>query len=367
MKHIEVFAPGTVANLGCGFDVMGLTLDGVGDRMEVMVEPDAEGLEIRNESGVELPESLDENVITPAVRALLAAYGGSVRVIIRLLEKIVPGSGIGSSAASSAAAVYGINELLGRPFSAKQLVEFAMLGEALQGGTAHADNVGPALLGGVVLIRGYEPFDIVRLPVPDNFFYAVVHPQIVVSTKMAREVLPHEIPLSKAVKQWGNVGGLVAGFALRDVALIGRSMQDAVVEPYRKGFIPDYEVHTAEARKAVPKEMDISKSVYTTSHALAMVKALETGDEGLVGLAARDVLHEPYRKKLIPDYEVLRRLCLEAGAAAFLISGSGSTMLALTKQEDQAEELARAVEKAYPAFQVHVLRACQEGAKVLSA
>ena len=132
-------------------------------------------------------------------------------------------------------------------------------------------------------------------------------------------------------------------------------------------IIPDYEVHTAEARKAVPREMDISKSVYTTSHALAMVRALETGDEGLVGLAARDVLHEPYRKKLIPDYEVLRRLCLAAGAAAFLISGSGSTMLALTKQEDQAEELARAVEKAYPAFQVHVLRACQEGAKVLPA
>ena len=239
---MEVFAPGTVANLGCGFDVMGLTLDGVGDRMEVAVETDAEGFSIRNDSGVELPESIDENVITPAVRAMLAAYGRPVRVTIRLLEKIVPGSGIGSSAASSAAAVYGINELLGRPFSGKQLVEFAMQGEALLGGTAHADNVGPALLGGVVLIRGYEPFDIVRLPVPDNFFYAVVHPDIVVSTKMAREVLPHEIPLAKAVKQWGNVGGLVAGFALRDVALIGRSMQDAVIEPYRKGFIPDYDL-----------------------------------------------------------------------------------------------------------------------------
>lgn len=247
MRHIEVFAPGTVANLGCGFDVMGLTLDGVGDRMEIGVQLDAEGLSIRNDSGVALPESLDENVITPAVRALLGAYGRSVRVEIRLLEKIVPGSGIGSSAASSAAAVYGINELLGRPFSGKQLVEFAMQGEALLGGTAHADNVGPALLGGVVLIRGYEPFDIVRLPVPDNFFYAVVHPAIVVSTKMAREVLPDEIPMAKAVKQWGNVGGLVAGFALRDVALIGRSMHDAVVEPYRKGFIPDYDELKASA------------------------------------------------------------------------------------------------------------------------
>lgn len=241
MKHIKVFAPGTVANLGCGFDVMGLTLDGVGDLMEIGIEEDAEGLEIRNRSGRELPDNIEENVVTPAVRAMLAAYGRPVRIEITMLEKIAPGSGIGSSAASSAAAVYGLNELLDRPFSGKELVEFAMQGEALLGGTAHADNVGPALLGGVVLIRGYEPFDLVRLPVPDNFFYAVAHPGIVVSTKMAREVLPSEIALSQAITQWGNVGGLVAGFALRDVALIGRSMHDAVVEPYRKGFIPGYD------------------------------------------------------------------------------------------------------------------------------
>ena len=241
MKYIKVFAPGTVANLGCGFDVMGLTLDGVGDVLEVGVEGNAEAFEIRNSSVVELPGDIESNVITPAVRAMLEAYGRPVRVEIELLEKIAPGSGIGSSAASSAAAVYGINELLGRPFSGKQLVEFAMMGEALNGGTPHADNVGPALLGGVVLVRGYEPFDIVRLPVPDNFFYAVAHPGIVVSTKDAREVLPRQIPLSSAITQWGNVGGLVAGFALRDVALIGRSMHDVVAEPYRKGFIPGYD------------------------------------------------------------------------------------------------------------------------------
>ena len=241
MKHIRVFAPGTVANLGCGFDVMGLTLDGVGDLLEIGAEEGAEGLEIRNLSGMNLPENIEENVITPALRAMLAAYGRPVRIEVTMLEKIAPGSGIGSSAASSAAAVYGLNELLDRPFSGKELVEFARMGEALIGGTPHADNVGPAVLGGVVLIRGYEPFDIVRLPVPDNFFYAVAHPAIVVSTKDAREVLPREIPLSKAVEQWGNVGGLVAGFALRDVALIGRSMHDAVVEPYRKGFIPGYD------------------------------------------------------------------------------------------------------------------------------
>ena len=227
MKHIKVFAPGTVANLGCGFDVMGLTLDGVGDVLEVGVAENAEGFEIRNRSGVELPGNVEENVITPAVRALLEAYGRPVRIEVEILEKIAPGSGIGSSAASSAAAVYGVNELLGRPFSGKQLVEFAMMGEAL--------------LGGVVLVRGYRPFDIVRLPVPDNFFYAVAHPGIVVSTREAREALPKRIPLSDAVAQWGNVGGLVAGFALRDVALIGRSMHDVVAEPYRKGFIPGYD------------------------------------------------------------------------------------------------------------------------------
>ncbi len=240
-KYIRVFAPGTVANLGCGFDVMGLTLDGVGDVIEIGVEEGVDGISIINKSGVSLPENLDENVMTPAIRAFREAYRRPFNVEITMIEKISPGSGIGSSAASSAAAVFGLNELLGRPFSGKELVEFAMQGEALIGGTAHADNVGPAVLGGVTLIRGYHPFDLVRLPVPDNFFYAVVHPAITVSTKDAREILPREIPLSTAITQWGNVGGLVAGFALRDLALIGRSMQDAVAEPYRKGFIPGYD------------------------------------------------------------------------------------------------------------------------------
>lgn len=240
MKHIKVFAPGTVANLGCGFDIMGLTLDGVGDRIEVAAEAGASGLAIRNESGKRLPEKPEDNVITPAVAALLEAYGKPVRVEITILEKIAPGSGIGSSAASSAAAVYGLNELLGRPFSAERLVEFAMMGEALIGGHAHADNVGPPCWrrGAASRIR---PLDIIRLPVPDDFFYAVAHPDIVVGTKEAREVLPREIPMAHAVTQWGNVGGLVAGLALGDVALIGRSMHDVVAEPYRKGFIPGYD------------------------------------------------------------------------------------------------------------------------------
>ena len=191
MKHIKVFAPGTVANLGCGFDVMGLTLDGVGDVLEVGVAENAEGFEIRNRSGMELPGNVEENVITPAVRALLEAYGRPVRIEVEILEKIAPGSGIGSSAASSAAAVYGVNELLGRPFSGKRLVEFAVIGDGRCWAARPMPTMyGPALLGGVVLVRGYRPFDVVRLPVPDNFFYAVAHPGIVVSTREAREALP---------------------------------------------------------------------------------------------------------------------------------------------------------------------------------
>ncbi|MDR2912304.1 MAG: homoserine kinase [Alistipes sp.] len=241
MKTIKIFAPATVANLGCGFDVAGMAIDGTGDIIEVGVE-EGEGIEISNRSEVPLPDDIESNVATPAVRALLAAYGKEVAVRITILKKILPGSGIGSSAASSAGAVWGLNEVLGRPFSPERLVEFAMEGESLIGGGArHADNVAPAILGGVVLIRGYEPLDIVRLPIPDNFYAAVVHPHITVTTREGRGVLPREIPLKTATTQWGNVGGLVAGLALGDMALVGRSMKDAVAEPVRKRFIPGYD------------------------------------------------------------------------------------------------------------------------------
>ena len=238
---VRVFAPGTVANMGCGFDVMGMTLNGVGDIVSVSVS-EGDGLSIENRSTVQLPTELDKNVITPAVRALMKEFGEPRMVEVVVEHKISPGSGIGSSAASSAAAVYALNEALGCPFTPEKLVEFAMEGEKLiSGGTPHADNVGPAILGGVVLMRGYEPLDIVRLPVPDNFFCSVVHPDIMVSTKEARAVLPKDITLRLAVKQWGNVAGVVAGLALKDVYLIGRAMVDSVIEPHRKQFIPGFD------------------------------------------------------------------------------------------------------------------------------
>ena len=164
----------------------------------------------------------------------------SIEVVIR--QKIRPGSGIGSSSASSAAAVVGLNELLGRPFGEQELITFAMEGERLvSGGTAHADNAGPAVTGGIMLIRGYDPLDYIRIPVPERLYAAVIHPHITVNTVESRAVMRQEVPLRDAVSQWGNVGGLVAGLLTADMGLIGRSLKDAIAEPYRKHFIPGYD------------------------------------------------------------------------------------------------------------------------------
>lgn len=259
MKKIKVFAPASVANMGCGFDVMGMALEGVGDEMEVGIE-EGYGLTIINESGVKLPADIERNVITPAVIAFLDAYRKQMKVEVRILKKILPGSGIGSSAASSVAAVYGLNELLGRPYTLKELIPFAMEGERLISGVAHADNVGPSLLGGIVFIRGYAPLDVIPLPLPASFCCTVVHPHIMISTKTAREVLPEKIPLREAITQWGNVGGLVAGLLLGDMELVGRSMKDVVAEPYRKHFIPLYDEMKAELLQQGALAVNISSS-----------------------------------------------------------------------------------------------------------
>lgn len=273
-KTIRVFAPASTANLGCGFDVMGMALDGVGDVLRMSVW-DGDSLVINNDSGMDLPSDIEKNVITPAVRAFMAAAGKKAAVEITVEKKILPGSGIGSSAASSAAAVFGLNELFGRPFTVKELVDFAMQGEKLISGTAHADNSAPAVMGGIVFIRGYEPLDIVSLPVPDSFCFSVVHPHIMVSTKEARDVLRKEIPMREAVTQWGNVGGLVAGIMTGDMPLIGRSMRDVVVEPYRKGFIPGYDDLKAACMVAGALAVNISGSGPSV---FALSDSLETAE-----------------------------------------------------------------------------------------
>ena len=260
MKRIRVFAPASISNLGCGFDIMGMVMDAAGDVLSMEIA-DGSGLEIENRSGVDLPSDIEQNVVTPAIRAMLSEYGKDMRVKVTVESKIWPGSGIGSSAASSSAAVFALNELLGRPFTTEELVRFAMEGERLiSGGAAHADNVAPSLLGGVILIRSYEPLDLIRLPVPDGFHCSVVHPRIMVSTRMAREVMPKNISVRDAVLQWGNVGGLVAGLALGDVRLAGRSMVDVVAEPARRGFIPGFDELREKVLAAGALAMNISGS-----------------------------------------------------------------------------------------------------------
>ncbi|MBO4263796.1 MAG: homoserine kinase [Bacteroidales bacterium] len=258
-KKVRVFAPASIANMGCGFDVMGLALDEVGDILE-MTATDGEGISILNETRVPLPSDIEQNVITRVIRKFFAMTGLQAQIDVRVCQKIYPGSGIGSSAASSAAAAYGMNELFGGPLSEEEVVICAMEGENLASGGYHADNAAPAVMGGIILIRGYEPLDLIQLPVPGNFYCAMVHPGIVVSTKEARQILPKEVPLHDAIRQWGNVGGLVAGLYSGNIGLIGRAMQDYIAEPHRKQFIPGFDELRAKLLDAGAMAMNISGS-----------------------------------------------------------------------------------------------------------
>ena len=260
MKKIKVFAPASIANLGCGFDIMGMALDEVGDVLEMSLDEDGEGISIHNETDVPLPASLEDNVITPVIRKFFELTGHAGRVDVRIVKKIFPGSGIGSSAASSAAAAFGINELFGAPLSEEDVVICAMEGENLASGGYHADNAAPAVMGGITLIRGYDPLDIIKLPVPGNLYCPVIHPHLTVSTKQARSILPKEIPMHTAITQWGNVGGLVAGLCTGNIELVGRAMRDAVAEPFRKQFIPGFDELRAKLLSAGALAMNISGS-----------------------------------------------------------------------------------------------------------
>ncbi|MBC2840237.1 homoserine kinase [Robiginitalea sp. SC105] len=287
-KQLSVFSPATIANLSCGFDVLGLALDGIGDTMhlELTTEP---GVVISSIQGADLPLDPDRNVAGIAATALLEAlpdYGGGVRIAIE--KRIAPGSGIGSSAASSAGAVWALNRLLDEPFGLPELVAFAMKGEALASGAAHADNVAPALYGGITLVRSYDPLDIARVHCPESLHACILHPQIELKTSDARKVLRTSIPLSKGIRQWGNVGGLITGLFTEDFGLISRSLEDCIIEPIRS--------------------------------------------------------------LLIPGFGQMREAALAAGALGFGISGSGPSVFALTRGADAAAAVSTALGKAYDGF-----------------
>lgn len=241
MDEVKIYAPGTVANVGCGFDIMGFALENPGDILVIRKKAEP-GITIINSTPdcPKLPLDPEKNVSGRAVRFMLEHLQSTQGFEIEFKQKVMPGSGIGSSAASSAGAVYGANLLLGEPLTRKELVQFAMEGERLASGSAHADNVAPALMGGFVLIRSYQPLDIIELSYPEELYYAVIHPQIEVRTEDARKICPTAIPLRDAITQWANTAGLVAGLAAKDYDLIGRSLQDVVIEPVRSILIPAF-------------------------------------------------------------------------------------------------------------------------------
>lgn len=241
MKTVRVFAPATVANIGCGFDAMGFAFEGAGDVIS-MSFIDENIIKYINTSGVELPDDPELNLMTPALHSIMDVTGGRRGVCVNIEKKIFPGSGIGSSAAAACAAVYAYNILINGGFDNIQLIDFALNGEMMASGARHADNVAPAMLGGVVLIRENTPLDIISIIPPEDLYCAVVHPDIIVKTKDSRAILPVEIPLTKAIRQWANVGALVSGLFMSDYELIGRSLKDVVAEPYRKKFIPEYDL-----------------------------------------------------------------------------------------------------------------------------
>ena len=289
MDSIRIFSPASIANISCGFDVLGLSLDTVGDFMTIRKVPEP-GLKITRITGQDLPLEVEKNVAGVAGLALLnkTDYRGGFEMEIE--KQIKPGSGIGSSAASASGAVWGMNALLGRPFSRLQLVEFAMEGERLASGAAHADNVAPGLFGAFTLVRSYEPLDIVRIPSPKDLYVTVIHPQIEIKTSDSRKILKTSITLADGIKQWGNVGGLIAGLYTEDYDLIGRSLVDHIVEPIRS--------------------------------------------------------------MLIPGFDEIKEGAMEAGALGCGISGSGPSIFALCKGVEIADKIALSMEKVYSEMEI---------------
>lgn len=238
---IKVFSPATIANVGPGFDLMGFALQDIGE--EVMVKKNTSGkLVIDPIQGFPaIPTDPEKNVASVAVQFMLNVLESNQGFDFDFNKNIKPGSGLGTSASSSAGAIFAVNELLDRPYSTKELVQFAVEGEKYLSGKAHADNVAPALLGGFQLIRDNNTWDVISLDTPANIFVTVIHPQVEIQTAEARKVLSDQVSLEKSITQSGNLAGLIAGIYTNDLALIGRSMKDVIVEPVRSSLIPNYD------------------------------------------------------------------------------------------------------------------------------
>lgn len=248
MKKVVVHSPGTVANLVCGFDILGLALSEPYDIMEVTLI-DEPKVTIQNLDTFNLPVEPEKNVAGVVLISVMEKLNNQFGFDVRIEKHIKPGSGIGSSAASAAGAAVAANQLLGNIFSKAEMVQFAMNGEKLASGVKHADNIAPCIYGGISLIRSIHPLDIISIPAPE-LFVTVVHPQIEVRTSDARQILKQQVPLKDAIRQWGNIAGLVTGFLKNDFDLIGRSLEDVIIEPVRSILIPGFDELKSSCKEA---------------------------------------------------------------------------------------------------------------------
>jgi len=293
LDQVRVFAPATVANMICGYDVLGFAVNAPGDEvlMRRVAEPGVRIVKIVGDDN-RLPLDADLNTVSACVKLVLADLGlsATVGVEIELYKQMPIGSGLGSSSASTVAGLFAINTLLGNPLSKAQLLPYCVEGERLACGTGHADNVAPALFGGITLIRGLAPLDVIQLPVPEELCAAIVFPQVDVPTRDARMLIKEKVFLRDAVTQWGNIAGLVAGLYEKDYALIARSMQD--------------------------------------------------------------VLIEPTRAILIPEFYEMKNIALALGALSFGISGSGPSVVAITRDPQVAQRIVQAIEQHLTALEI---------------
>jgi homoserine kinase len=256
-QWIKIKAPATVANMVCGFDILGFAVNNPYDEMKMrwMTRANNEpSIVIINIDDYQLPTDPEKNVAGAALLALLEEYEEKIKTSksvfpaevakikfeVKINKLIKPGSGVGSSAASSAGAVVGANYILGNIFTKDDLVRFAMNGEKIASGVKHADNIAPCIFGGVTLVRSIFPLEVVALPSP-QLHVTIVHPQIEVRTSDARSILRQQVLLKDAIKQWGNIAGLVAGLMKSDYDLIGRSLEDVIIEPVRSILIPGFD------------------------------------------------------------------------------------------------------------------------------
>lgn len=239
---LKVFAPASVANVACGFDVLGFAIEKPGDEIIVRFS-DKPGLKITAITGAKgkLPFEVEKNTAGFAAQRLLEHLGETGRGIEMEIHKKMPfGSGLGSSAASAVAGVMAVNELLKRPLGKRELLHFAVLGEQLADGAYHADNVAPSLIGGMILIRNNAALDVHRLPLPKGLYASVVYPHVKILTKDARAVLSDQVSMDKCIQQSGNLAGLVVGLYNGDLDLISRSLEDVIIEPQRAQLIPHF-------------------------------------------------------------------------------------------------------------------------------